>query len=236
MEDIQNRMISRDDFDKVISGFNIKLTKLEKDVSSMNEELAATKIERDALKSTLLSFEDRLKTMEDHKKNNANTPANNSTLNARIETLENKGRECNLAIFGIKKNNLEPTDYVNTTKKILKDHLAISPTILNAYGLGKSTGAPVIVKLKNTTDRDIVLKNSRKLKGTGIAITRDYCPGTLKKRKILNIRRLEALRDGKKATLRDDVLIINSESFIVDNNNCIVPLHPSRTFSELQRD
>lgn len=75
---------------------------------------------------------------------------------------------------------------------------------------------PVIIYFQDYNEKQQILKNAYKLKGTVISL-QNYSHTTLKKRKLLwDSAKLEK-QQGKKVSLKDDKLRVNDDTFIWDD-------------------
>lgn len=85
------------------------------------------------------------------------------------------------------------------------------------HRLGKpGKSRPVIIYFQDYNEKQNILKNAYKLKGTKVSIQNDYSPDTLKKRKLLwNSAKLEK-QQGKKVILLHDKLSVDGELFTWD--------------------
>lgn len=142
-------------------------------------------------------------------------------LDAKSDFLDSQARRANVIIDGIpeaeKENNLVTEEKV---LKIFEEKLNLDPKTVGVEQVtrtGKvnitSDGTqgrprPVIVRFHRTKDRDMVLRNARKLKGTRIFINEDYPEAVRQRRKELLPKMKEARERGDIAFLRYDKLII----------------------------
>lgn len=142
-------------------------------------------------------------------------------LDEKADILDRQARRANIIIDGIpeaeKENNLATEEKV---LEIFKEKLNLDPktiTVEQAWRTGNvnisSDGTqgrprPVIVRFHRTKDRDMVIRNARKLKGTRIFINEDYPEAVRQRRKELLPKMKEARERGDIAFLRYDKLII----------------------------
>lgn len=140
----------------------------------------------------------------------------------RVDHLDDKSRKNNLIIEGLEemgKENAEQTH--ETVKKVFVDRLAIRNPIAidkvhrmgsaltknEANATRPNRPRPIIVKFSSNAERQSVLQNAKKLKGTNVYIKEDFCEGTLKKRREL-LPELKAAREqGFYAFLSHDRLV-----------------------------
>eukprot|EP00111_Clytia_hemisphaerica_P011819 TCONS_00034738-protein len=132
----------------------------------------------------------------------------------KLRVLEDRNRRNNLRVDGIKENANESweeseakiEDFLKTTMKIEQDIL-----IERAHRMGKKDRErprTIIFKLQSWKDKEIILKNSNKLKNTGFFINEDYSDETMAIRKNL-FKDMKKERDnGKFARVIYDKLIV----------------------------
>ena len=91
-------------------------------------------------------------------------------------------------------------------------------SVARIHRLGKpSPKRAVILYFQDFNKKEAVLRNSRKLKGTGINIQNDYCADTLRKRKLLWESAREDKVKGKKVSLVHDKIRIANEMYTWDD-------------------
>ena len=217
---------------KMDTGFTVVEAKLSTVIEKLAQRVVILEDTNQKLEATIKEHESRFLKLE-HALQNLNQIRSHDSFayetQVRLEHLENASKEKNLAIFGVNREPEEtPQKLTAVVLSLIEKSTEIKLKPRRIFRPGKTSTAPVIVELEDTFARDSVLKKAKLLKGTGIAISRDYSFGTRKKRKVLNLKRLEAIKDGKKATLRDDQLIIDSEVFILNKDDETVPLITSR--------
>lgn len=111
-----------------------------------------------------------------------------SEIKKKLVELEDRSRRNNLRIQGVSENLNE--DW-NTSKiklkEIISKNLGLdseSIVIERAHRVGKKEekkGRCIVAKFLNYEDKEMILKNTNKLKGTGVYINEDYSDETLKK-------------------------------------------------------
>ena len=98
-------------------------------------------------------------------------------------------------------------------QKIIKDKLKITKNIIieRAHRTGRKEEGKkrcIVLKLLNYKDKELILKNANKLKGTGVFINEDFSRETLEKRKDLWEKVKVARSQGKFATINYNKSII----------------------------
>lgn len=195
-----------------------RIGELLKDLQDLRTSLQFTQKEVDELKTTCKGTQSICKSQESDIERLAESML---ILDAKSDSLDSQARRANLIMDGIpeaeKENNLVSEEKV---LKIIEEKLNLDPKIIGveqAMRAGKvnisSDGTqgrprPVIVRFHRIKDRDTVLRNARKLKGTSIFINEDYPETVRQKRKELLPKMKEARERGDYAFLRYDKLII----------------------------
>jgi hypothetical protein len=99
----------------------------------------------------------------------------NTSLHNRLTHLERQARRNNIVIFGVP-DNMQPEAAL---QKVAKERLGLDEgvEIESAYRFGRQTEKrPILVKLCSQQDKQDIMANVRKLKGTRIVITDDLTP------------------------------------------------------------
>lgn len=145
-----------------------------------------------------------------------------SALEMKIDDLENRSRRNNLIIHGIPKEKNEDPSSLDTivNGKIISDILKTEPVpIERIHRLGKPATKkvrPVILKLLDHRDKNRVLKNCFKLKGSSFAISEDFSSRVRDvRRKLWNCAK-KFKHAGDKVIMNYDKLRINGELLIWD--------------------
>lgn len=151
------------------------------------------------------------------------------SLEAKITDLEDRSRRSNLLVFGVQD---DPTETENDLKdkvltKVFSGKLGVPcKSVGRIHRLGKpGKDRPIIIYFQDFNEKELILKNAHKLKGTQISVQSDYSKQTLRKRKLLwESARNEKLQ-GKKVHLSNDRLRVDKETYIWDDKkNCRVKL------------
>ena len=199
-----------DSTDHLVNAFNLRVSKLEKDLLDSKSEIASLQRENQEKDIAINSLTDRLSQLE------AATQTNPATsLLDRLDGLEDHSRRNNIKIEGLPEadggENWEQT--AACVSKLIKDKLEISEEVLieRAHRVGqRSSQKPrsVIAKFLRFKDREAILKNSRKLKGTNIYVNEDLCEASRAKRREQLPKLREARSLGKIAYFSHTKLII----------------------------
>ena len=132
------------------------------------------------------------------------------------EAQEDYSRRRNIKIDGVTDNNQENSEQTQVkVEKILKDNLGLQNVKLEtAHRIPrkdnslKSAPRIIIAQLNKSSDRETIMKNTRKLKNSGIYINEDFCDATNKIRKDLYPQLKKARDEGNIAFIRKRKLII----------------------------
>lgn len=141
-----------------------------------------------------------------------------SKLKKRVLQLERKTRKNNIIIFGV---SAEEAFLWETVIGIFKNTLQIEileSDINDLYRIGKPNDnniRPITVEFISYQKKLLVLKNSKKLKGTNIFIAKDLCWEDQEANKVLTIYKNEARRKGDIAYIKGQSLIVNNVPYTI---------------------
>lgn len=138
-------------------------------------------------------------------------------LERRLNYQEDYNRRNNIRISGFQEKPGGETweETAQAVSKLLEDKLQLPPMKLErAHRTGPSIPSrtrTVVARFERYGDREAVIRNARKLKGTGIFINEDLCPASqeLKKKQFPQIKQA---REGKIAFFRHTKLIIRERN------------------------
>lgn len=143
------------------------------------------------------------------------------SLQAKVADIDDRSRRSNLVLFGIQEGSseTETTLRAEVIDSLFWDKLNVRcSSVVRIHRIGKpGKMRPVIVSFQNYNEKQDVLKNARKLKGTKIYIQNDYSVDTLRKRKLLWQSAKEEKKQGKKVILLHDKLRIDNELYVWDD-------------------
>lgn len=130
------------------------------------------------------------------------------------EKLEKELKKNNIVIFGL---DSAAQDLGTFAINSLNHHLGLNLTlsdINNVYAFGKqSSKKPIIVKFISYLRKQEVLRNSKKLKGTGISVAEDLSLDERKENKILRQHLIKARKQKLNATIKNRKLIVNGQKY-----------------------
>lgn len=177
--DSQNQAF-RSALDVVKDQCNARVTQLENTISELTRSLEFSQAEIQDLKSEMSTL----------RKSDNEKQAIISECKTRIEELtgrvnyqEDHSRRNNLRISGIAEQNGETWE--QTALQVLnmvQEKLQLPPVKLErAHRVGphdNTTPRTIVARFEHYGEREAVLRNARKLKGTGIYINEDLCPAS----------------------------------------------------------
>lgn len=147
-----------------------------------------------------------------------NVQSSITTQLSKLTYLENQSRRSNLRIDGIPEEPNETWDSTeNKVKQILVEKLQLvnTPRIERSHRISSRNMKPgkpktVMCKLYDWKEKELILKQARKIKPEGIYITEDLAEDTIKRRKEQLPNLIEARNQGKIAYFVLDRLIIKN--------------------------
>ena len=197
-----------DSIKHIINSFENRIQNLESNLSETKLELASVRRlneEQNSSISHLVSEIEELKL------------SNSSAISSRMDYLEDQSRRNNLRFDGLPEESEE--NWEQTSKKVqdlVKNKLGInqSVTIERAHRVGKRVSSKprtIVAKFLRFGDRDNIVRNSKKLKGTNLFINEDLCEGSraIRREKLPKLK--EARAAGKIAYFSHTNLIIRDK-------------------------
>lgn len=163
-----------------------ELKELRKDQKVYHEEMIAVKAENKALKEKL------------------------GYLENKIEKMDKAQRKLNIVITGI---HVESNIAKETVEKFVEEKIGtkINVNEVSKIGINKNNKMIIMAKLNSWEDKEKVMKNKNKLRGTPYYIDPDYTEGESQtQRKLREIARVERGK-GKRVTVGFQKLNINGE-------------------------
>lgn len=156
--------------------------------------------------------------LEKIKKENIELKEENQTLKNRLSAIEKKVKKYNLIFYGVEEqdNDIDEIQYFLDT---INKHLQISfnfSDIRDIYRFGKKVegkSRPISVEFVSYPLKIDILKNAKKLKGTGVFIANDYTTEEYEKQKVLRAHLIIARRNNQQATIKNNTLYVDGEAF-----------------------
>ncbi|CAC5406043.1 unnamed protein product [Mytilus coruscus] len=139
-----------------------------------------------------------------------------TNLESDVEELQWRSMNNNIIISGIKQEPNEDTE--NTVRDFIRKKLGIvkniSFVLVHRFGKQRQNNQRIIMtKFVSWKDKQLVLRNCHKLKGTHISVRAQFPVKIEKKRKNLYPVLKQAKKDRKKAVLVRDKLFIEGELY-----------------------
>lgn len=135
-------------------------------------------------------------------------------LKENYDKIEKELRKNNIVVFGLENPS---QDLGSSVVNILNNHLGTNLTlkdINNVYSFGKqTTRKPIIVKFVSYLTKKEVLRNSRKLKGTGISVVEELSLEEIKENRILRQHLNKARSNKLNAYIKNKKLTINGQEY-----------------------
>lgn len=146
------------------------------------------------------------------------TGENCEVLEDRCDYLEDYSRRNNVHITGMEERPGGETweQTADQVQKLFADKMQLSDlTLERAHRVGQRSeqrARPVVARFLRFSDRELVMRNASKLRGTNIFINDDLCPASQEKRRLQLPQLQQARREGKLAYFRHTKLVIRERS------------------------
>lgn len=186
-------------------------------MEKLYEELLAIKQE---IKNAIEASEVRLLLkLESYNEKFRKLEKENTELKQQMERLDRYSRRNNIIVFGLCKSDQK--SYITNICSLINSKLGLEikvSDISNIYPLGKSSNCPVKIELSSTITKNIILQNSKKLKGTKIGISSDLTKQQQQTNKILRSH-LKKIRDsGEEGSyIKGEILYRNNIGYTVQD-------------------
>ena len=136
------------------------------------------------------------------------------TLANTEDYLENQYRRNNIVIYGVPEEGRETWEESEEIVRRVVYQIGVDlefRDIERAHRVGRwgNLKRPIVCKLAHYKIKDLILRDSKYLRGTGIAISEDYSERVRQERNFLKPHMMEARRQGHHAVLRFDKLVVD---------------------------
>lgn len=192
---------------------NKRINDLTDTVYEIKSQLETSQNEVKQLKLELSKCKDELQT----KYTVIDSLQNNIThLENKISSIENHTRKKNIRIDGISENNQENWEQTQIkVQKLIDETLQLNDVKVDfAHRISSKDDIKpiktIIARMSHDMDKDKILKNTWRLKGSNIYISEDLSELTLEKRKSKLPEMKKAKEEGKIAYFKKDKLIIKN--------------------------
>ena len=208
-EIIMGKLSKLDDIDSRVKSIENDLKNMKDSVEFVHAEVKDLKKENESRKAGEKIMDERVKKLEEL----------NSTLRNRVIDLQARSMRDNLIFY-----NENVTDVIHN---VLENQLELENAkslvkIDRAHRLGKQdprSARPraIVCKLNYYPDKERILANARKLKGSGIAISEQFPEEILKVRKRLYPILKKAKQEKKRVKMVRDKLFIEGQLYVEPN-------------------
>ena len=189
---------------KIISANTILINKRFEEI---NEKISDF---RESLEYTEKELKEEIKSVKEQ------CEIDNQMLRNKLRELEDRSRRNNIKIEGVKENENETWD--DTAKKVediiknklgIKKHVIIERAHRGGNKQNKTFNKPrtIFAKLLDYRDKEQIIKNANKLKGSGIYINEDFSKETTEIRKELWLKVKKLRNEGMYAYIQYDRVI-----------------------------
>ena len=204
LEEMISRMFKEQEENliKIISAntkiMNDKFNELNRKIEEFKVSLEFTEKElKDEIKAVKIEYESEV-----------------NNLREKIREMEDRSRRNNIRVDGMKENENENWEVTKEKlQELIKNRLGIqNKVVIERAHRGKQkfkTDKPrtIVAKLLNFEDKQTILANARKLKGTGIFINEDFSRETILIRQKLWGQVKELRQQGKYAIIQYDKIV-----------------------------
>ncbi|KAH9361658.1 hypothetical protein HPB48_005189 [Haemaphysalis longicornis] len=187
-------------------------------ITEINEKLGKTKQEIEGLNKSASEQANTITSLTQRVKD----------LQSRNNKLENRSRQQNLVFYGVDDNNRAETwdQSENLITTICKEELQIDlHSIQKAHRVGRYTESgkrPIVVNFSSYKEKQSVLTNAKKFKGSPYSVDQDYSPETRDIRKRLWEYAKAKRTDKDEVKLKGDRIVINGQAFVWDKEEEVV--------------
>lgn len=141
----------------------------------------------------------------------------------KLVDLEDRSRRSNLVVYGVHEAPNETADQLKDKilNEIFEQKLGVkcsSVGRIHRLGLSNNKNRPAILYLQDYNEKQCILKNAKKLKGTRIFIENDYSRRTLHRCRLLHERARGDRANEEKGYLVNDKLRIDNDTFVWDED------------------
>ena len=205
----------KDASELLFNSLNNRIEDQNRTIYELKKSLEYSQQEIEGMKSKVTSSQNEINELK-RTVNDQNTLI--EKLKNQQEQQEDYSRRKNIRIEGVIDNFKENNEQTQLKiEKIIKDNLGIENIDIEiAHRINRknnpSNKAPrtIIAKLKKASDRDTIMRSTRKLKDSGIFINEDFCEATMKIRKELFPKVKEARDKGLIAYIKGRSLVTKS--------------------------
>ena len=190
-------------FQSMETSLNTRLQEIEHTLQTANDDIAALN-----------------QNMDDLVRENTTMKKELQNQRSKIDYMENQSRRQNLLFHNIpRKPNETWDDCESAVRDVLKNRLKITADVM--IDRAHRVGTAIVARLQNYKDKNLILRNARKLKNqdTNIGISEDFSSTVREKRRGLLGMLKQYQQDNVKAALVYDKLLSPDGVFTYDTNS-----------------
>jgi hypothetical protein len=190
----------------------VPLCSLPEDIASLKRSIEKLSASFSAIQDDLKDLKNKCQTLEEEKKE----------LAVRLDRLEGQSRRNNLVFYNIAEQERENWKQTETLlRKLIEEQMGVQlreNDIERAHRLGRrrERARPIIVKFSNFKTKSEILLRRTMLKGTKIGLDEDYTERVRSIRNKLNEFMLRARKDGRRAYIRFDRLVVDGQQYSLE--------------------
>lgn len=142
------------------------------------------------------------------------------SLEAKMDDLEGRSRRNNLLFHGIPKASGKETwqESEELVRDVIEKQMGLRDVKIDrAHRLGGGNSAPIIAKFVFFKDREAVMRNKAKLKGSNVFVAEDFTRRVREIRKKLVPFLKKSREENKQASMVHDHIIVDGRRFIYDS-------------------
>ncbi|XP_077486853.1 uncharacterized protein LOC144098234 [Amblyomma americanum] len=195
----------------------------------LTDEMAALRAHNAKMEKMFCEFTQQLDLLKDQSTRVENLEKTVTFLREKIIDLEDRSRRSNLVVFGVDEASDETESVLRekVISEVFQEKLGVTcNSVARIHRIGKAgKKRPVILFFQDFNEKQEVMRNVRKLKGTKYSVQNDYSRDTLRIRKLLWDSTKIDRDQGKKPILVHDKLKIDGQIFAWDEaNNCRIKI------------
>ena len=203
----------------VLTSMNSKFDDLKCDMSDIKEAYSSLKEEVREMKETISDLKEENRVLKEEKDE---MHARLESVEKKTDDLEGRSKRNNIIIHGIPRHEKETgQDCEELVCEMLTDKLELGENVQfdRVHRLNAKPNSPIVARCTFYKDKERVMKEKRKLKGSDVFIGDDF---SLKVREVRRklIPHLKAAKNEKKrATMIFDHLLIEGRKFVLDKHD-----------------
>ena len=162
---------------------------------------------------------------EDLKRKNSELTDRVSDLEGKVDDLEGRSKRSNLIFYGMPRDRNETNvDCEDNVRKLITDKLELKKSIDfdRVHRISSKPDSPIIACCSSYKDKVLILKAKRKLKDSNVFIGEDFSGRVREIRKKLSPHLKSAKRDGKRASMIFDHLIVDGKRYFLGDQGNLV--------------